>query len=150
MTEQTKPDVNDPTTRPSTSTAAIVGFIATLFIVMGIVSFAIFDGRVNPGKILQQSGTLYYTLGAVLLLSTLVSDLVLLIKTDDATWQVRLAAMDVVFVLGLLVITIAIIRQNSHLANIVKAPQLLIAISWLFMLINLICNMVIFFTAKCY
>ena len=128
------------------SIPAIVGFTSTVAFASLAVGFSFTSAQKG---VLQQNPIFYFTIGALLLFATLIIETILLITKEDALWQIRLAAMDLTFVVGLLILMISIVKQDKMFAQWKQLPQILLYLSWLMMLINIICNLIIFFSDPC-
>lgn len=130
------------------SVAAIIGFISALLFGGSAIGFGITNK--SDFGFLKQKPILFCSLGFILIFAAIMFELILLITKKDATWQVRLSALDLWVVTPLLVLSLLVIRIGKNVPKLsCQFSHIFLLMSWVFMIINIICNLVIFFSGKC-
>ena len=130
------------------SVPAVIGFSSTWIFSAFTIAFAFAQSK-SSLTVLRKQPVFYCTLGSLLLVITIIIEMILCITRNQPTWQVRLAALDLTFVFALVVLMISVVRHDNSFSDWKSTPQILIYMAWLFMLVNIICNLIIFSTEAC-
>ena len=128
---------------------AIIGFCSTLMYSVFTVGFTFKKTQSATASVLKKEPIYFFTIGSLLLLTTIILELILLITKNDPTWQVRLAALDLTFVVALVVLTISVVKQDHFFDDWKSSSSIFIYMPWFFIFVNIICNVVIFFSETC-
>ena len=131
------------------SVPAIIGFSSTLLYSAFTVGFGFTKSNSSSESVLKKDPIFFFTIGSLLLLAAIIIEIILLITHNDPTWQVRLASLDLTFVVALMFLMISVVRQDKSFADWKSTSQILIYMAWLFMFVNIICNLIIFFSEAC-
>jgi hypothetical protein len=131
------------------SAAGITAFISTIIYAGLTIAFTVLASKSKSKGAIANDPGLYYGLGAVFLAAAVILDFIIIFTPNDPTLQVRLSAMDIVALVALLLLMITVVRLDKRLGKWKELPQILLFISWVFMLLSLIFNLWVFFGVHC-